>query len=84
MIHMICALYIIIRISFLQCHKGYAIKLFCFKKTNMPAGCDMGEELLNQGNNYWIYEKGKFTGKELFIQYYQNYIMLIMGLCIVV
>lgn len=50
----------------------YSMSPNCFKKTNMPAGCDMAEELLNQGNNYWIYEKGKFTGKELFIQYYQN------------
>ena len=36
----------------------YSMSPNCFKKTNMPGGSNMAEELLNQGNNYWIYEKG--------------------------
>lgn len=33
----------------------------------------MAEELLNQGNNYWIYEKGCFNEEEIFMQYYKNH-----------
>ena len=51
----------------------YSMSPNCFKKTNMPAGCDMAEELLNQGNNYWIYEKGCFNEGEIFFQYYKNH-----------
>lgn len=51
----------------------YSMSPNCFKKTNMPPGCNMAEELLNQGNNYWIYEKGQFTGEEEFVKYYRNH-----------
>lgn len=51
----------------------YSMSPNCFKKNNMPGGSNMAEELLNQGNNYWIYEKGCFNEEEIFMQYYKNH-----------
>lgn len=44
-----------------------------FKKTNTPAGGDMAEELLKQGNNYLICEKGCFNENDVYLQYYKNH-----------
>ena len=51
----------------------YSMSPNCFKKNNMSAGADMAEELLNQGNNYLIYEKGCFDEGSRYLQYYKNH-----------
>lgn len=51
----------------------YSMSPNCFKKNNMQPGADMAEELLNQGNNYLIYEKGCFNEGEYYLQYYRNH-----------